>query len=311
MKVRTRLGRLLGLIHDTPAKAEEAASPAISVPTDNSLPLFDLGRLRDRPRDENEALIRSLCRPVRLEDAVLCRVLGRYKMYVDPHDIGLAPHLMLDGIWEMHITEAVLGFVRSGMTVVDAGANQGYYTMLFSELVGPEGRVLAAEPNPRMMSLLCRSAAVNGFQNRILPIELPLSARSGDRVNLQIPDGLPQNASMVWGDGAHPDMITLSTTTLDEQVGDGPIDFIKIDVEGAEEAVWSGMDRILARQKPLAIFLEFSPVRYPDPEAFLHRMMGRGFALAMVHGYGGVRAASIPEVLAGPEHQDRILALVR
>jgi FkbM family methyltransferase len=272
---------------------------------------FDLRRLGKSSRTANRMRIRSRCQMVRLENAVLCRVLGRYKMYVDSRDTGLAPHLIRLGTWEFHVTEAIIGFIRSGMTVVDVGANQGYYTMLLADLVGPDGRVYAAEPNPRMMSLLRRSAQVNEFGGRISLVPQPLSARSGDIVTLHVPDGLPQNGSMMWNGNERSESFTLTTTTLDELIGDGPVDFIKIDVEGAEEMVWMGMERIIARNKPLAIFLEFTPDRYSDPVAFLKAMLASGFELGQVHPRHGVRSASINEVLDGPVNQDRILTLVR
>jgi hypothetical protein len=43
-------------------------------------------------------------------------------MYVDSQDFGLSPHLMLDGYWEMWVTEALVSLVRPGMVVADIGA---------------------------------------------------------------------------------------------------------------------------------------------------------------------------------------------
>ena len=142
------------LLHAPPGRHGPSSQPIAETRSTEGAVIFDLGRLMSSSRDLNEALIRSLCATVRLDDSILCRVLGRYKMYVDCNDVGLAPHLMLDGYWEMHVTEAILRFVRSGMTVVDVGANQGYFTMLLADLVGPNGRVFAAEPNTHMMTLL-------------------------------------------------------------------------------------------------------------------------------------------------------------
>ena len=273
--------------------------------------IFDLNRLRSLSRDVNEALIRSLCASVPLDDSVLCRVLGRYKMYVDPRDVGLAPHLMLDGYWEMHVTEAILGFVRSGMTVVDVGANQGYFTMLLADLVGPGGHVFAAEPNPHMMGLLQKSVLLNGFRTWVSPVVQALSASSGETVALHVPKDLPQNGSIMWQGNETSERIAIETLSLDDLIGDGPIDFIKIDVEGAEQAVWDGMARIIARNRPVSIILEFTPVRYADPEGFLRLICAGGFALAQIHPEGGVCAASFEEILAPPLHVDRMLILAR
>lgn len=293
-------------------------APALPEPVPQQEPappdgqLFDLGLLTSRARDENEAAIRRLCATVRVsDDTVLCRALGRYKMYVDPSDEGLSPHLMLDGLWEVWVTEAILGFVRSGMTVVDVGANLGYYTLLLADLVGAEGRVHAAEPNPRMASLLRRSLRINGFSGRVSVCPDPLSARAGEKVVLHVPADLPQNGHLRADGVGLPGTYALTTTTLDDIVGDGPVDFIKIDAEGAEQAIWQGMGRVLARRNPLVVFIEFTPDRYQDAAAFLQQMLETGFALAIVDHREGVRAVAAEEVLAGPGDVDRMLVLAR
>ena len=128
--------------------------------------LFDIWKLVQQPkieRAQNEAAIRGLCRNAYLGDHTsLCRVLGRYKMFVDTRDIGIASHLLLDGFWEMWVTEEMLRHVRQGMTVLDIGANLGYFSLLLADLTGPRGRVIAFEPNPLMSSLARRSIEVNG-----------------------------------------------------------------------------------------------------------------------------------------------------
>ena len=299
------------LQHVLPGSHVPPGGPVSETRSTEGAVIFDLNRLRSSPRDLNEALIRSLCATVRLDDAILCRVLGRYKVYVDSSDVGLAPHLMLDGYWEMHVTEAILGFVRSGMTVVDVGANQGYFTMLLADLVGPTGHVFAAEPNPRMMDMLQKSVLLNGFRTRVVSIAQALSRNSGDTVTLHIPKDLPQNGSIMWNGNETSKPVVIDTLSLDDLIGDGPVDFIKIDVEGAEEAVWDGMARIIARNRPLSIILEFTPNRYADPEGFLNRIRAGGFSVAQIDPRHGVRAVSFDEVLEAPGHIDRMLVLAR
>ncbi|WP_233247757.1 FkbM family methyltransferase [Caulobacter endophyticus] len=123
--------------------------------------LFELDRLNTRPRGENEAEIRLRCASAFLGRGVsVCRVLGRYKLFVDGLDYGLGPHLLLDGYWEMWTTEAIARAVKPGMTVVDVGANLGYFTLLMADLVGAGGRVHAFEPNPQIATLLARSVSM-------------------------------------------------------------------------------------------------------------------------------------------------------
>ncbi len=274
--------------------------------------LFDVGLLRAPPEHAHEAAIRRLCHAVPVSpDTALCRVLGRYKMYVDLADQGLSPHLLLDGTWEMPTTRALARRVREGMAAFDVGANLGYYTILLAELVGATGHVHAAEPNPAVMARLRSSVRLNGFDSRVTLHAAPLAAVPGEEVVLHVPAGLPQNASLHSGPDEGTLAHALRTTTLDEIVGDGPVDFVKIDAEGAEQSIWAGMARLLARRAPLTALVEFTPDRYADAPAFLRRLLETGFALSIVAPDGEVRPIGFDAVLAGPGHVDRMLVLER
>lgn len=274
--------------------------------------LFDLGDLRRRPRDHNEAAVRSLCQNACLGDhTALCRVLGRYKMFVDTADTGLSSHLLLDGFWEMWVTEAMLGFVRQGMVVVDIGANLGYFTLLLADLCGTSGQVHAFEPNPALLGRLRRTLAVNGFGPRTHVHGVPLSEQDGLEVQLVVPDGEPKNGHIVAAGPAMAGTATMRTRRLDSIEGLDRVDFIKIDAEGAEEGIWRGMRGILDRKQPLSIFLEYTKNRYSDPEGFLNEILSGGFNLAAIDPVRGVGPVSVEQVLAGPGNEDWMLALSR
>lgn len=272
--------------------------------------IFDLGNLTRRARYINERQIRAAAQTVPLADSVLCRVLGRYKMYVSADDYGLSPHLMLDGYWEMAVTETMMDFVGAGMVALDVGAHLGYYSMLLSDLVGAEGRVISMEPNPKLGTLLERSISVNGFDGRTRRLGNAVAARSGDTVMLHVPHGYSQNGTLHWGGDERSQGFEVTTLTVDDIVGDGRIDFLKIDVEGSEQQVWQGMRGILARKQPLAIILEFNPDRYADPRGFLNEIISHGFAIAQIHGHG--REPTDPDMLLQPPTNiDRMLVLAR
>ncbi len=61
------------------------------------------------------------------------------------------------------------------------------------------------------------------------------------------------------------------------------IDFIKIDVEGAEEKLWDGMQGVLANNRRLRIMLEYEQERYPDPGGFLQKIVDAGFKLQLIN----------------------------
>lgn len=143
---------------------------------------FNIWQLLEAPRAENVAEIRALCRTVAFgRDTALTRVLGRYQMFIDTRDNTISPHLVLEGYWEMWVTEAMLRVIRPGMTCLDIGANLGYFSVLMADLVGPTGRVLAFEPNLDMASRARRSLSINGMSWATLH-EVALGGHDGDMV---------------------------------------------------------------------------------------------------------------------------------
>jgi FkbM family methyltransferase len=235
---------------------------------------LDVEEFACRSKRALEALCRARAQPVYLGDnEALCRILGRYKLYVDARDKGLGAHLLLDGYWEMQLTMHIARHVRAGMTAIDVGANYGYYTLLLAALVGAEGRVLAIEPTPQTAAMLSRSIALNGFWQIVTVIEAAAGSGEPAQALLFVPDREPKNAQIV----ASPDGLDHIPGTLHRVAQSSVdtfaaeqrrVDFIKIDVEGAEEAVIAGMLATLRRDKPHLV-LEFNAARARDPSALL------------------------------------------
>jgi hypothetical protein len=126
-----------------------------------------------------KAAIRALATGVPMQDAVLCRVLGRYKMLLDPADRGFAPHLMLDGFWEWWATTFLARNIRPGQRVAEAGACYGYFSLLMADLVGPQGRLTVFEPNPDAAALLQRNLEMNGLAGRVRLMRAAVGASDG------------------------------------------------------------------------------------------------------------------------------------
>lgn len=269
-------------------------------------PIYDIWRLLSEPRDQVEAEIRALCRTAYCGDhTALARVLGRYKMYVDTRDTGIAAHLMLDGFWEMWVTEAMLRAVRRGSTVIDVGANLGFFTLLLADLTGHEGRVLSFEPNDGLAGRLGSSIEINGFAGFTTLHRCALGAGEG-RVSLEVETRSPGGGRVREDDAG-----SVAIRRLDSFPDALDAEFIKIDVEGHEQQVWRGMTGILARGNPLTVFMEFTVGRYPDPAGFLAEILGEGFAIGLIHHDGQIRPVSPEELLGGSHHIDHMLCLSR
>lgn len=255
-------------------------------------------------RDQLEEACRELASPLYVgDDTGLCRILGRYKMYVDTRDVTIAAHLLLEGYWETWLTQFMARLVRPGWTVADIGANYGYYTLLMADLVGAGGRVVAVEPNPEAAALLRRSVFLNGFGAWTAIHEVAAGAEDGGTATLLVPRAMTGGASI--SDVAAlslPDIVEhrVPVATLDALLADeARIDFLKIDVEASEERIIAGMERIFARGRPPMV-LEFNPARYGDPRAFLSHLTALYGSLREVDFSGDAAAVEAERVLGEP-----------
>jgi FkbM family methyltransferase len=276
---------------------------------------YDIWRLLQYPRDFNEAEIRALCRSNYLgQNTSLCRVLGRYKMFVDTQDIGIASHLMMDGFWEMWVTEAMMKTVRRGSVVLDIGANLGYFTILLADLTGADGRVLAFEPNPKLASLVQKSAAVNGFGGFTDVHNIALGAGE-TTLRLEIQDDSPGGARVLLPgtqkSANTTSQIDVPVRRLDTIPGALDAEFMKIDVEGFEQQVWHGMTGILKQNKPLTIFMEFTIQRYDDASGFLDEVLDYGFSLEIISHLQGIQPITKDALFAMPHNIDHMLVFRR
>jgi FkbM family methyltransferase len=202
---------------------------------------------------------------------LLCKVLTKYKMYVDTRDMGIAPHLIMDGYWESWLTQCLARIVQPGFVCIDIGANLGYYSLLMSELGGNGGRTIAIEPNPNMCRLLRMSEFLHGWNFDI--VEKAIADKEGE-ATLTIPDKSFGGATLNGNPGAPfggTTKVNVPVTTVDAIVADlqlPKVDVIKIDVEGLEPRVFDGMKKTIADNPGLQLIIEYSPFMYDDKKPF-------------------------------------------
>lgn len=198
----------------------------------------------------------QICKVARLKEEngiVTCRVDG-VMLELDPTQY-IDSEILNYGVFERHSVEWVKKLVRPGMVVLDVGANFGYYTMLFSQLVGPTGAVVAFEPSTRFRTRLRRHASLNDARN-VQVVSLALSNFPGE-LCLQMGG---DTASFHWvAEGAPVGTETVVLDTLDNYVmshGIEKIDFIKVDIDGHESKFIEGARDTLQRFMP-TILIEF------------------------------------------------------
>jgi FkbM family methyltransferase len=264
--------------------------------------------LASRPRSELEQSIQQRAQTVYLGDGiVLARVLTRYKLLLHTSDRGFAGHVMMDGFWEIWLTQFFARTLKPGMHVVDVGANYGYYTMLFADIVGPTGSVIAVEPNPAAAGLLRQSVTLNGFARTTRVVEAALGVEAGGSAILNVPSGEPKNAHLRSAGVSLDGDIAVARTNLDTLLGEvDRVDLIKIDAEGAEEQILLGMERLLHHSPP-ALVLEFNARRCVDPAGVLARLLAIYGDMAAIDFDSQATPVTAETVLASESGEDWLL----
>ena len=249
------------------------------------LPRFRFVRFMDRLI---QAIIRS--------DVV--DVLG-HRMYLDRGD---SLHLSTEGVYEPLVTELVQKEVRPGDVVLDIGAHIGYYTLIFAGRVGPDGRVFAFEPEPGNCALLEKNVHANGYHN-VAILRKAVAEKAGTVRLYPAEDNSGDNRIYDSHDGRR--FLEVETMRLDDYFpGDRwKVDFIKMDIQGAEYAALCGMGALLNRNTGVKLVTEFWPFGLAmfgiDPKAYLQSLAGHGFRFSNIdERQGKVLPASIPELLA-------------
>jgi FkbM family methyltransferase len=209
--------------------------------------------------------------------------LDRFKMFVRLNDFFVGAVIANEKSYEPYVTAEICRLLEPGMVFVDVGANIGYFTLLAAALVGPEGSVIAFEPNTDNCDLLEQSITANAFDNISLhPYAVAESEQEfqldvgGTNSNGRIIDFSPQ---AVAGDGP---LRLIRAVALDHFLVDEPrLDVIKMDIEGAEPRALQGMEQTIARHRPVLI-TEFSPhlievTSHLAPVAFLQLIHHCGY----------------------------------
>jgi len=204
-------------------------------------------------------------------------VLEAGRLAVNPEDLGISRELLVYRTHEPAATRLFGDFLEEGMTVVDVGANLGYYVLHEKRVVGDRGTIVAVEPAPRNVELLRRNLRSNGLGGVHVVVgaigdydgegSLYLSNRSNWH-------------SMTPTDRSQTRAVRVEVFTLDalvERLGLPRVDFVRMDLEGYETAVIRGMLRTIRAHRP-KLAMELHP-----PKAGAEAIVG---LLRLLQSYG-------------------------
>ncbi len=149
-----------------------------------------------------------------------------------------------------------LGFadLKPGDNVIDLGAYSGLTAIAFSRAVGPRGKVVALEPDPINFSAarynVATHARVNGLNNIVIA---PMAAAAADGVLEMSSEGTMGSALVSIVGGYRGTTVQVEARTLDSiarEFGLDHVEFVKIDIEGAEKFVVPASGAFFDKYRP-------------------------------------------------------------
>jgi len=196
--------------------------------------------------------------------------VGGVKLYLDPDDLVVSESLGFGKRWSPMETEIIKSNLKEGDTFVDVGAHIGYFTLIAARLVGPHGHVYSFEPNPRSFNILQKNIKANNLENVTAINKAVTNKTSSTYLYLNM-----QNTgdTRITNPNRETNKVKVKTTTLNKELKNKSIDFIKIDVQGAEPLVLNGGKKILDKNNKMKMLIEFWPkgikkIKYNEIEFF-------------------------------------------
>jgi len=273
------------------------------------------------------ALSRVLSRWTRLKNPRVMWAQGQV-FYVQSIDRLMAVLLHRFSLFERHELDMVRAMVKPGMVCLDIGANMGIYTFLLAELVGEDGRVHAYEPAPENALLLGMAVKANHAGNVV--VEQKAVADTDGTIALHLCEEHTGDHSIFARNDSRK-TVDVQKVAIDEEIkrntprhkvwaksratasaqrqqasahASGRVDFIKMDIQGAEGLALQGMRETCKRNNDLVLLMEFSPKLLracgTDPASVLMRLEQQGMRLYEIQGASLVRA-SPSHLLSRPE----------
>lgn len=176
--------------------------------------------------------------------------------------------------------------IKEGDTVLDLGANIGYYTCLFAQIVGKNGHVYAFEPESYNFGILEKNIKENKFQN--VTLEKKAVSNKNGIVKMFLSESTTDHR--IYDSHENKEFVNVDMITLDDYFKKNvKIDFIKSNIQGADFSALMGMIDLLERSKNVKIMIEFDPGMITEfglsPSKFIDFFIERGFKIFDIPAY--------------------------
>ena len=188
--------------------------------------------------------------------------------------------------------------VKAGDTALDIGAHIGYFTLPLAELVGSCGKVFALEPNLENFLILKKNVQINNYNNAFLYNLAADKVRGVKKLYLYNSSA----DSGFFSNKKNRSSLSVKTDRLDDILANNAtaVNFIKMDIEGAEPFALKGMERMIGQSRNLKMLIEFYPkmlkIGGTEPRDFLEQLTGYGFKLYVLN-KNTRRLASVDQIM--------------
>lgn len=188
------------------------------------------------------------------------KIFGKYGFWYLKNDRYIGQRVALEK-YEPYETQLILRQINLGNTVVDVGANIGYYTILLADKVGRDGKVYAFEPDKTNFEILKKNIELNKLKN-VVAVNMAVGRNKGKSKLCRSEENFGDH-KLYNDQSLIPKIKTevVKIIKLDDFLKKKKIDLIKIDTQGWEPEVIRGAKELIKKDKP-TIFLEYSPASY-------------------------------------------------
>ncbi len=218
---------------------------------------------------------------------MITKIFSGLKMYLDPRDVAVVPHLALDSIWEHRITAAWLAVAKPTDTVLDVGSNFGYFGALAAQKSDKKhSKIVHFEANPHLIPYIHKTLDVNWLNEQSVVENLAVGDKEGTLTLRILKDYLGSSSVLPLEHTAKymgtkmrletAEEVKVKAVSLDSYCKEHKIksvDLIKMDIEGFEDKAYAGMRSIVKNSPNLTFFIEFTKDSYDDPKGFYDQML--------------------------------------
>jgi FkbM family methyltransferase len=205
-------------------------------------------------------------------------------------DVGDYLHrpMFFRGEYEPGVTRFLTSVATRGWTVLDVGANVGYFSVVTADLGGPGSRIVAFEPHPRLNAMLKLTAHANPDAG--ITVQMVACGSSPGAATLRVsPENRNSGLATLREDLHGTQGLTVLVVRLDDHCrtyGLRP-DLIKIDAEGFEHEILCGCGYLLEQRVPRHLLVELSPQR-EDPARIIGLLAEHGYEASQIRSDGSL-----------------------